>query len=135
VAIPGRDVAVQVSTTSGGTYETISDLNNAQMALGANNIDVGRFTDEFLRRIQGMKDNTFTFSGFFDPTDTDGQLVIRNGWLNDTPLFIRFLYDGEDGFQQEVKISQFQVSAAHNGAVELSITAEGNDAVTVFTAP
>lgn len=135
MALAGKRFLVQVSTASGGVYTSIGQMNNGTMSIAATNFDVTAFGSSWLARLQGLKDVTYQFSGFFMTTDTNGQTAVRTSLINDSALFIRCLVDGTTGnmFQQEVKISAYDISAAVDGAVELSISAEGTDAITVYT--
>lgn len=129
MALAGKDLVVQVSTASDGTYNTIADLNSATMTHAGNTIDISEMGVDYVQRIMGLKDCTYSLGGFYDPTDTTGQVRIRNAWLNDTALYVAFLPDGSTGFKQEVKVSNFEISASADGAVEVSIDLEGSGAV------
>lgn len=129
MALKGKSVVIQASSDD-TTYNTVAELNDATMSFSGDNIDITSFGDNFINRIQGLKDNTFSLAGFYDPSDTNGQVAIRDAWLNDTAMHLQFLSDGTNGFKQEVKISSFEISAAVDGAVEVSIEAEGTGAVT-----
>jgi len=129
MALAGKNLVVQVSTATGGTYNTVADINSATMTHAGNTIDVSAMGTDYIQRIMGLKDCTYSIGGFYDPTDTTGQVRIRNAWLNDTALFVAFLPDGSTGFKQEVKVSNFEISASADGAVELSIDVEGTGAV------
>lgn len=132
MALKGKDTVIQVSTDD-ADYNTIAELNDATMSFAGNNIDITEFGDDFINRIQGLKDNTFSLAGFYAPEDTTGQVVIRDGWLNDEDLYVQFLHDGANGFKQQVRVSTFEVSAAVDGAQEVSIEFEGTDAVTAVS--
>jgi predicted secreted protein len=129
MAIAGKGSLVKVGTTSMGTFTAVADLNDASMSISGDNIDITSFTAEYISRIQGLKDGTYDLSGFYNSGDTLGQTVIKDSLINDTPLFVQYLPDGTTGFQQEVKVSAFDISTTVSGAVELSITLEGNGAV------
>lgn len=128
MALKGKLMKIKASN-DGTTWTDVLGLDNAQMGLGGENIDITEFGDDWTRRIQGLKDNTFTLSGNYLPSDA-GQSMIRDALLNDTELHIQFLPDGTTGFQQEVKVASFQPSATARGKVEINIQLEGNGPVT-----
>lgn len=135
LAIAGKKLLVKVSTASGGTYTTVGQLNNASINIAGNNFDVTAFGSSWITRLQGLKNASYSLSGFFMTTDTNGQTAVRTALVNDSALYAQFLVDGTtgNGFQQEVKVSAYDVSASVDGAVELSISFEGTDAITVYT--
>lgn len=129
MALKGKDVKIQAST-DGTTWTDVLGLDNASMGLGGENIDITEFQDAWTKRLQGIKDNTFTLSGNYLPSDP-GQQMIRDALINDTALYIQFLPDGTAGFNQEVKVASFEPSAQVRGRVEVNIQCEGTGPVTV----
>jgi len=117
--------------TDGTNWETVANLNTADMNQDGDNIDVTTFTQEYINRIQGLKDVTWSLGGFLDLDDTDGQVVILQSLKDDTELHVRFLPDGTNGFEQEVKVSAFNTSTSVDGAVELSVDLEGTGEITL----
>lgn len=134
MATAGRNLVVKLGTTATGTFTTIADLKEASISQAGNNQDVSTFDSDWTRRIQGLKDATYSLSGYYNGADTAGQGALRGSWLNDSPVFVQFLPDGTTGFQQEVKVSTFEVSAAVDGAQEVSIELEGNGPITAVPA-
>lgn len=132
MALKGKNVVINVSTDDIDYYQ-VAELNDGTLTIDGDNIDVTEFGDDFINRIQGLKDGTYSLSGFRDPDDTDGQEAINSALLNDTSLYVQFLADGTTGFQQEVKVSTFETSAAVDGAVEISVDMEGSGSITAVT--
>lgn len=130
MALKGKSVVVQVSTDD-ITYNTVAEINDYSSPFDADNIDVTVFGEDFIKRIQGLKDATWSLSGFYDQADTNGQIAIRSAWLNDSDLYIQVLPDGTNGFKQKVKVSSFETSAAVDGAVEVSIDLEGTETISI----
>lgn len=128
MALAGKRVVIKASTND-VTYNNVLELNDASLSAEGENIDVTEFGDDWINRIQGLKDVSLSLSGFWAPADTTGQVVIRNSLINDTDLFIQYLPDGTNGFKAPVKVATFEISAAVDGAVEVSIDLEGNGAV------
>lgn len=128
----GRSLLVKAST-DGSTWYTVANLNEASMSNGAENIDITTFTKSYINRLQGLKDVTYSLSGFYDSTDTNGQVALRSAWENDSTIYIGFLPDGTAGWEQVVKVSSFEISGSVDGAVELSIELEGNDAIAAYS--
>lgn len=124
MAISGKNLAIKVGTAYPGTYTVVSELKEASMSQAGNNQDVSTFDQDWVRRMQGLRDDSYSLSGFYNPTDP-GQLAIRNAWFGDTVLFVQFLPNGAQGFVQEVKVSTFEISASAEGAQEVSIELEG----------
>jgi len=133
-AFAGRNVIVEASTTAGGagSYTVIAEIRDVSMSHQGNNLDASAFGTQWMKRIQGIKDNTFSLSGHYDPTDTNGQTAIRSAWLNDTVLWFAVKWNGVNGFKQQVRVANFDVQASTDGIVSVSISLEGTDALAVI---
>lgn len=132
MAMAGKNLRVQVATTQVGPYNTIPGLNDATMTIDGDNQDISTFGSDFVKRLQGLKDGSYSLGGFYEQGDTTGQVAIRAALLNDTRLWVNFLPDGATGFRQEVKVATFETTAAADGMVEVSIDLEGTDAITLI---
>lgn len=129
-ALAGRGVTVSVST-DGSVYNAVTELNDCDMSLAGNTIDVTQFGDTFIEKIQGIRDCSWTLDGFFAPADTNGQVAIRSALVNDTPLYVKIVWDGSHSILQQVKPSKFEVKAAVADTVSVSITLDGSGPVTI----
>lgn len=132
MAYAGKHVVVEVSTDD-TVYNVVAEINDMTGSFEADNIDVSVFGADFISRIQGLKDGSWSLSGFLDPNDTDGQVAVREAWLNDTDLWIRVYPTPGEGFKQQVKVASYEVTAAVDGAVELSLELEGNGPITIVS--
>ncbi|WP_202078272.1 phage tail tube protein [Caldalkalibacillus salinus] len=128
MALAGRKLKVNVSVNE-GVFSEVLQLNEATMTNEGDNQDVSTFGSDFIQRIQGLKDTSYSLNGFYDPQNTTGQLAIRDAWLDNASLSIQFLPDGVTGFQQEVKVSSFEVTASAEGTVEVAIELEGTGSI------
>jgi len=131
MSLAGKNTVVKVST-DGETFTQIQDLNEVTMPMESDNQDVSTFGSSNVKRLYGLKDTSFELNGFFNPEDAEGQLKIRQALVDNSPLFVQFLPDGTTGFQQEVKVASYEVSASADGVVELAIEMEGTGAVTLI---
>lgn len=133
-ATAGKKLLVRSSTTGlAGSWAIVAEMNDATCSISGNNEDITVFGNDFIRRLQTLKDGSFSVSGFYDPTDADGQMRVLNALLDDTRIFMQFVNNNADltvGFQQEVKVSSFEVSGAVDGVQELSMEFEGHDTLT-----
>ncbi len=129
MATAGKNLRIKVST-NGTTFNLVADLNDATMSLSGDNQDITTFGQDYINRLQGLKDCTYSLGGFYKSDDTNGQVVIKSALLNDTALYVQFLPDGTTGFQQEVKVSSFELSASVDGTNDLSIDLDGTGAIT-----
>lgn len=128
--IAGRSTLVKVATTLAGTYNTVAGLKSANHSIDAASIDDNEFGVVWVQKIQGLKDGKLELSGQLRPSDTTGQIVIRTSMLNDTDLFVKVLFDGTNGWVQQMRCSKFAADAALDGIVGLSISLEGTGAIT-----
>jgi predicted secreted protein len=125
----GKSSLVQVGTDN-TTWNTVAEMNDFSLSFKGNNIDSTVFADTYVGRVQGLKDTSYKFSGFWKYNDATGQVVIQNAFLNDTALYVKILPDGTNGWKQQVRVSNFEISAAVDGGVEVSFDLEGTGAVT-----
>lgn len=138
MAVAGKNFVVQVSTASGGTYVTVAQIQSGTVNVAGENLDVTAFSTgptQWRSRIRGVKDISWDMSGFYSSTDASGQTAIRSALVNDTDIYMRALLDGTTSnyILQQVQVSQYQVSAAVDGVVELSLAFEGTGTPTVTT--
>lgn len=131
MAIAGKNLVVRIATDASGPFSTVGSLKEASISQSGNNQDVSTFGSDWMVRIQGLRDASYSLSGYYDAADAAGQVAIRSAWLNDTPVFVQFLPDGSTGFQQEVKVSTYEVSASVDGAQEVSIELEGTGPISL----
>lgn len=131
MSLAGKNTVVKVST-DGEAFTQIQDLNEVTMPMESDNQDVSTFGSSNVKRLYGLKDTSFELNGFFNPEDAEGQLKIRQALVDNSPLFVQFLPDGTTGFQQEVKVASYEVSASADGVVELAIELEGTGEVTLI---
>lgn len=132
MALAGKLTVVEASVDD-AAWSVVAEINDAGPSLSADNQDVTVFGDNWIDRIQGLKDGSWSLSGFYVSTDTNGQVRILNAFLNDTALYIRvYPGGGTAGFKQQVKVASFEVSNAVDGVAELSIELEGAGAVTLL---
>ncbi len=125
MALRAADSIVSVATTSGGTYNAVDGLTGYGMSRKGNPIDITLIGAEFIERMQGLKDASYSLSGFYEPADTTGQVVIEDAWMNNTDLFVKVLPDGTNGFRQQVVVDSFDTDGEADGGVELSIELSG----------
>lgn len=132
MAIAGSTSLLKVSTTSGGTYTAVDEIRSASMSWRGGTINISEIGNTYMQRIQGVKDAGYQAQGFYDPGDTNGQLVIRTALINGSDLFVQWLPNGSAGFQQQVVVASFDTNVTFDGAVEVSISFEGTGAITLI---
>src|SRR5688500_3101456 len=132
MAMKGINARISVSTTEAGVYTVVAEVREGTINIGGENIDVAFFgTSVWTTRIQGRKDVTLSLSGYLVPGDTNGQVAIRSALINDTDVFVKYLWDGTNGFRAQYRVAAFNVNADVDGIVGLSIELEGTTPVTI----
>ena len=132
MAMKGKSMKIMTGA-DGSAWDEVLGIKEASMQNGADNQDISTFGANYIKRLQGLKDCSYSLSGNYEPTDTTGQVAIRAAWEADTTLYIGFLPDGTAGFEQVVVVSSFEISGAVDGVVEVSIDLEGSDAIAEYT--
>jgi len=86
----GRDCKVTIGSpiTTAGTNATVSAQGTWKISgITADQMEITSFTDNWKTYLFGTKDGgTITFSGFFDPEDTSGQVKLMSLNLDATSL-------------------------------------------------
>lgn len=130
MALPGRNAAVKIGANS------VEKVQEATFALDGELIDVTNFdSDGWREKIQGIRGATVNVSGFYDPTDTTGQVAIRGAWLAGTKLTdVTVLADAAtatSGFTADMFVASFEISPATENAVGFSAALESDGAIAV----
>lgn len=83
-------------------------------------------TDGWRSRVKGLKDWSVSAPAFFDPAET-ALTIIRDAWLNNNPLIVRYLPDGSSGFHGQVQVENFNLSGDVGSleGVDISLQADG----------
>lgn len=130
----GKKARLKVAVTSGGTYNVVQGVQNISFSIDGENVDVSELGVDYHERVQGLKDIKVEVSGNLKPGDTNGQAVIKSGFLNDTPLFFQVLPDGgttaNAGWQFEGKVSSLKGDTSQTDKVGWGISIEGSGAAT-----
>lgn len=82
----GRNASIKV-----GTY-TVAEQGTWTLTMTRDEIDTTAFGSTWGKSDVGFGRWTMTFSGFADPTDTNGQVVLETGFINGTLLTTVYLY-------------------------------------------
>ena len=134
--LQGDDFVLYVETTTPGTFVVVNDISEFSKSVTRDSSQVRVFARATPYVVTGGRNATYTATGFFNPTDP-GQQRLRDMEAVDTPVKIRLLYDGTNGFTQEVKVTSYDYGAsAEPGLQTYGFDLEANaDAVIVGTGP
>lgn len=128
--VDGKTVTIQVSATSGGTKTVVNGLTRFSRRRSRSTTRTAVFsrTTPYLSRTQ--RAHSFTVSGLRINADA-GQVMLRDSEAADTSVFLTVLWDGTNGFMQEVLPSELSDDAAPEGLVGYGFSFEGVDEPTV----
>lgn len=125
-AVSGKSALFKVAAA------TILGLNDGSVTVNGDTIDVTTFASGgWIQKIQGLKSAEISLSGFFEPTDTTGQVAMRTALLNGTSLVMSALVDGTNGWTGSFLVTSLELGATPDGEVSVSISLESTGAVTV----
>ena len=107
----------------------VAELNNISNPLSADSLDVNTFDSSCLREfIAGLRSGTIDITGFYDPTDTTGQVAMFTAFLAGTTLETtqkpNILWDGVNGLTADGIITALTVEAAVDGLIGFSATVQ-----------
>ena len=130
MALAGKNAAAKIGAA------IVKEVNDANFSLDGELVDVTTFdADGWQKRLQGVKGASVSIGGYYDPTDTTGQVALRAAWLAGTKVpAVTVLADksvATSGFKADCFVSTFEISPGVDGAVSFSASLESDGPVTV----
>lgn len=116
--------------------DVVAELTNISNAFTGDTLDTTTFDSGCVREfIAGLRSGTIDITGFYDPTDTNGQVAMFTAFLNGTNLSTpKFLVDGTNGFSAaEAVVASYNVEAAVDGLVGFSATLQLSGTISVVS--
>jgi predicted secreted protein len=107
-SVPGRTTVVSWSSDGGTTYHPITGIDSFQDGLSASPIADNEFGDQWSQNVPGILDNKISMSGGLRIADTNGQVAIETALKAGTYGYIKVLWDGTNGYSQQVLVTKFQ---------------------------
>jgi hypothetical protein len=115
----GEDAVISVSTTSGGTYSVISDLDSYSFSNKKSTTKRSRFQNATQLTVNGATDRTLTLSGMNSVGDT-GQDILKAAFESQADVFVKLLEDGTTGRIIQGKVSTVDYSGKPDDAADIS---------------
>jgi len=117
----GADFEIYVLDTSVSpdAYVPIDDMNNFQRSTSRDKQTFPVFMRAIAHVIPGARGVTYTLSGFLD-SDSDGQAILFAAEQADSTVSIKVLWDGTNGFTQDVKVGSTSQNTTPEGLQEAS---------------
>jgi hypothetical protein len=115
----GEDAVISVSTTSGGTYSVISDLDSYSFSNKKSTTKRSRFQNATQLTVNGATDRTLTLSGMNSVGDT-GQDMLKAAFESQADVFVKLLEDGTTGRIIQGKVSTVDYSGKPDDAADIS---------------
>lgn len=123
---------VSICTTSGGTYAEIDGLSDASLQRAIDMLDTTDLKDTTgeRTRIPGLGDASLELSGDYEPSDTNGQTVLRTAAFDKSAVFLKFLSDGTNGKMAQYYVESYDESGAVDGKVAFKASLKKTGAFT-----
>ena len=127
MALPGKNAEVNIGAN------LVAEINDATFTVNGEIVDVSAFGQAgFRKRLANLVDANVSISGFFDPSDTDGQVALRTAAIGGTKIEdLEVLADGTNGFKADQFVESFEIAPAIEGAVPVSISLQSDGEVEV----
>lgn len=121
MALSGNAVTIKLGTNA------IAGINNIGFDTVLDQLDVTDFDSSGEREfIPGLSGATMSLGGDYEPTDTNGQVVLVNAWKNKTLLTSAtaptFTVNGTNGFSADAYVSAMNINPTVEGKVVISFT-------------
>lgn len=109
---------------------TVSDIKNWSLDLGADTIDVTALGDEWKRFIAGLKEWSASAEGSFAiNTDANGQAALQTAFLNSSEVALRLYINATNYYSGNAYISSLSVEDPVDDAVNVSFEFQGTGAL------
>jgi hypothetical protein len=128
--IDGRDVTIQVAATAIAAGTPVNGLTrfSRRRSAGVNRTAVFMRSTPYVS--QQQRTHSFTVSGL-RINDDAGQVIIRDAEAARTSVFLTVLWDGTNGFKQEVLPTELSDDANPEALTDYGFTFEGVDEPTI----
>jgi predicted secreted protein len=130
MALPGKHARVLLNGTP------ILGINDATFTINGEIVDVSDFeSGGFRARLQNLRDAAISISGFYDPADSTGQVVLRTAVLTQALVEgLSILADAAvatSGFTCDAFVETFEISPSVEGAVPVSVSLQSHGEIEV----
>ena len=113
-AIVGYAGAAKLSTN------TIALIKSWELPLNNDLADITTFGDAWKDYLPTLNGADPKIEGFWDMTDTNGQLALQNAYLNSTSVTLRLYVNTSNYYSGTAYIKSLNVKAAVDGVIEFS---------------
>ena len=125
MAYPGKHAGVFIDS------DLVAEINDATFTINGEVVDISSFdSDGWRERLLNLRDATIAISGFYASDDTTGQNVLRTAILTQA-LVLADVTEATSGFICDALVETFEISAAVEGAVTVSITLQSSGEIAV----
>lgn len=132
VPTPGYAGWVKVGTSASPTNKVagVSDISTPFTAgmYDVSNMDAGS-TNGWQQFIAGLRGGKVTIKAWYDPTDTNGQVVLQSAWLAGTLLYFIVSINGTNTATFTGYVSDFPPHGPVNNANDVSFSVQVTGAV------
>jgi len=132
MALSGNAVTIKLGTND------VAGINSITFDPVLDQLDTTDFDSNGNREfIPGLKSGTITLAGDYEPTDTNGQVVLVNAYSNSTLLTTTtkpaFTVDGTNGFSADAYVSSFSVNPTVEGKATVTYTLQLTGAISILS--
>lgn len=131
--IPGENFQLNVEDPAlPGTYLPVNDMNSFSKASDRDSNTYPVF-QRAPYALAGARNQTYDVGGYLFPGDP-GQQALLDAELSQLPINIEVLWDGVDGFRQDVKVASYSVDVDPESPQEIGFEFTADDAAVVVGA-
>jgi TP901-1 family phage major tail protein len=130
MAYPGKHAGVFIAN------DLVAEINDATFTINGEIVDISSFDSGGWReRLLNLRDASISISGFYVSDDTTGQNVLRTAILTQALVEdVKVLADvnvATSGFICDAFVETFEINAAVEGAVTVSISLQSSGQIAV----
>ena len=124
----GHTTVIEVSTDD-ITYNEVDGILDYNFDMSNDVVDITAYEDTASahERLLSLQDTSISLGGDYEHADVNGQLVLRNAFLNNTSVYVKILHNGTNGHKVQCLVTKLIIGAEvdEKVAVEFELTGIG----------
>ncbi len=137
MAVAGKETVITIAPDNAGTPDTyipLCGVRSSGLDKTADNFDATTFCttagDSFRRKVATLLDSSSSLDGLREFGDA-GQNLLRDKQILGEQIWLKILFDGVNGYEVPMLVTDFNESTDVEGEVGLSVSITGNGEPTI----
>lgn len=112
---------------------TVAEISSWELSMKSDTISTAVFgSDGWRRYMASTKEWEASITGYWDPTDANGQRALWNAWLSGTPITLTLYGTDTYGFAGSAIIEEISVKASAEDLIEVEFSCKSASEITLL---